>query len=89
VSIRLRNIDWDMTEPAESWPFEAVLAALERGGVSEWAPLIAAIRAEPWGTVAQRVEQALEIQQPYGVAPLMRRALAQAREAQRHAPPEP
>jgi DNA-binding transcriptional regulator YiaG len=81
VSLPLRNVDADLTDPADIWPFEAVQTALERGGISEWALLIAAIRAEPWGHAARCVEQTLAIREPYGVGPLMRRVLAEARDA--------
>lgn len=67
-------------DPVEEWPTEAVLTALERGGLSHWRRLAAAIDADPWGAVTRRVEEALEVAQPYGVSVLMDRAIRDARE---------
>jgi hypothetical protein len=70
-----------LVEPRpESWPFEGVLAAVERGALPDWRRLVVAINAEPWGRVARYVTQALEVAQPYGVAPLMRAVVRRARE---------
>ena len=77
--LRFRNIDTSPEEPAESWPFEGVLAALERGTLPDWRRLIAAIEEDPWGRVARMVEQAFRLELPYGVGPLFETALADAR----------
>ena len=79
MTAQLRNVDADLHAPVEQWPFEAVLAALERGGVRSWARIARAIRTDPWGPVARKVEQALRIAQPYGVQPLMESILTSAR----------
>lgn len=73
----LENVSPD--SPVREWPTEAVLAALERGSLRDWRRLIRAIEAEPWGEVARKVEQALEVSRPYGVAGLMERAIERAR----------
>lgn len=73
----LENVSPD--SPVREWPTEAVLAALERGSLHDWRRLIRAIEAEPWGEVARKVEQALEVSRPYGVAGLMKRAIERAR----------
>ena len=78
MSTPLRNVDADFDEPVEQWPFEAVLAAVDRGEVTLWSRLIAGIRADPWGAVAERVAEAIAIAEPYGVAPLMREVIAKA-----------
>ncbi|MGL5856838.1 MAG: hypothetical protein ACRC35_00245 [Angustibacter sp.] len=79
MSLSFRNVDASPEDPVESWPFEGVLAALERGGVSEWRRLAAAIRAEPWGRVARYVEQAVEVSAPYGVSQVLTDVIARAR----------
>lgn len=48
-------------------------------GLSHWRRLAAAVRDDPWGPVAQRVEESLSITRPYGVAELMEDAIATAR----------
>ena len=71
MSLSFRNIDAVPEDPVHDWPLEGVLTALERGGLSHWRRLAAAIRADPWGQVARRVEEALTVSRPYGVAELM------------------
>lgn len=79
MSLAFRNIDVSPEDPVEVWPTEAVLIALERGGLGHWRRLTAAIDEDPWGPVARRVEEALEVSRPYGVGVLMADVLAAAR----------
>lgn len=79
MTLSFRNIDVSPDDPVEEWPTEAVLTALERGGLSHWRRLAAAIRADPWGAVARRVEEALTLSEAYGVDELMTDAIAGAR----------
>ncbi|MFN2496230.1 MAG: helix-turn-helix domain-containing protein [Pseudonocardiaceae bacterium] len=79
MSLTFRNIDVSPEDPVEIWPTEAVLTALERGGLGHWRRLTAAISEDPWGPVARRVEEALDVSRPYGVGVLMADVLAAAR----------
>jgi hypothetical protein len=79
MSLAFRNIDVSPEDPVELWPTEAVLTALERGGLGHWRRLAAATVEDPWGPVARRVEEALEVSRPYGVGVLMADILAAAR----------
>ncbi|MGH3981666.1 MAG: helix-turn-helix domain-containing protein [Pseudonocardiaceae bacterium] len=79
MSLVFRNIDASPEDPVEVWPSEAVLTALERGGLGHWRRLTTAIDEDPWGPVARRVEEALEVSRPYGVGVLMAEVLAAAR----------
>ena len=81
MTLVFRNIDASPTDPVESWPTEAVITALERGSLSDWHRLGEAIRTDPWGPVARRVETALTCVHPYGVDVAMRRILSDARAA--------
>lgn len=80
MPLQFRNLDVSPDEPVEKWPSEAVLAALERGGLNHWRRLAAAVRSDPWGPVARRLEQSLAVSRPYGVAELMERMIAAARD---------
>jgi DNA-binding transcriptional regulator YiaG len=80
-SLTFRNVDASPEDPVARWPQEAIQTALERGGLSDWRRLAAAIREEPWGPVARRVEAALTYSRPYGVAKALERVLATTREA--------
>jgi predicted XRE-type DNA-binding protein len=79
VSLTFRNIDVSPDDSVDVWPTEAVLTALERGGLGHWRRLAAAINEDPWGPVARRVEEALEVARPYGVGVVMTEILAAAR----------
>jgi DNA-binding transcriptional regulator YiaG len=81
TALAFRNVDASPDDPVSEWPQEAIQTALERGGLSHWRRLAAAIRADPWGPVARAVEEVLTYSRPYGVAPLMERVVARAREA--------
>jgi predicted XRE-type DNA-binding protein len=80
-ALAFRNVDVVPTDPVSEWPQEAVQTALERGGLSYWRRLAAAIQAEPWGPVARRVEEVLTYSRPYGIAVAFERAIGQSREA--------
>jgi len=82
MSLQFRNVSADPRDAVESWPYEALVTALERGGFQVWQCIAQAIDAQPWGAVARDVEAYLAYERPYGVAPLMERAIASAR---RHA----
>ncbi len=81
TTLSFRNVDASPDDPVSEWPQEAIQTALERGGLSHWRRLAEAIRADPWGPVARAVEEVLTYSRPYGVAPLMERVVARAREA--------
>ena len=79
-TLAFRNVEASREDPVPSWPVEAIQTALERGGLSDWQLLAAAIRSEPWGVVARRVEEVLRYSRPYGVADALERVIAIARE---------
>ncbi|MFU8889581.1 MAG: helix-turn-helix domain-containing protein [Trueperaceae bacterium] len=79
MTLRFRHVDVTPEAPVESWPTEGVLAALERGLLGDWRRIVAAVRADPWGPVARRLEDALAASRPNGTAVLLERALARAR----------
>lgn len=74
-----RNVDVSPDDPVEEWPLEAIQAALERGSLKHWRRLGTAIRAQPWGSVAQDIEDVLTYSRPYGVAKVMERLIDKAR----------
>ena len=82
-ALSFRSLDASSDHALWRWPFEGVPAALERGALPDWRRLIAAIDADPWGTVAREVEEAQELELPYGVAPLLAEARARAAQAER------
>lgn len=80
TALKFRNIEASPGDPVETWPFEGILAAVERGTLPDWRRLASAIGADPWGPVAQQVIEALSLSRPYGTAELLEGIIARARE---------
>src|SRR5882724_11667817 len=80
TALKFRNIDASPDDPIETWPFEGVLAAVERGTLPDWRRLARAIEADPWGQVAQQVLEAVQLSRPYGTAELLEGVVNRARE---------
>ena len=78
-ALKFRNITASVDDPVESWPFEGILAAVERGTLPDWRRLAAAIRADPWGPVAQEVLDAVGLSRPYGTTELLTAVIERAR----------
>jgi predicted XRE-type DNA-binding protein len=79
-ALKFRNITASVDDPVETWPFEGILTAVERGTLPDWQRLAAAIRADPWGPVAQQVLEAVEISRPYGTGELLTAVVERARQ---------
>jgi hypothetical protein len=79
TALRFRNIDASPDDPVETWPFEGILAAVERGTLPDWRRLASAIRADPWGPVARQVLDAVHLSRPYGTTELLEGVIARAR----------
>lgn len=77
--LAFRNVVASPDDPVSDWPIEAIQAALERGGLSDWQRLAAEIRARPWGQMARRIEGVLAYSRPYGVAKAMENVISLAR----------
>lgn len=80
--LTFRNVDADPSDPVETWPYEALVTALERGLIHDWHRVSQAIKRDPWGVVARDVEAYLGYADPSaGVSALMREVIAHARRA--------
>lgn len=79
MPLAFRNVDAKPTDPVETWPAEAVRTTLERGGLSHWKRLRAAIVDDPWGPLARRVEEAIAVDPPYGTGCLFADVIISAR----------
>lgn len=80
MTLRFRNVDARPSDPVETWPYEALVIAVERGLVPDWQPIFAEISVRPWGSVARKLDQYLGYAEPNGVTTLFRLALERARE---------
>lgn len=81
TALKFRNITASPDDHVETWPFEGILAAVERGTLPDWRRLARAIQADPWGPVAQQVLEAVELSRPYGTTELLRGVVDRARKA--------
>jgi transcriptional regulator with XRE-family HTH domain len=79
TGLKFRNIIGSPDDPVEAWPFEGILAAVERGTLPDWRRLAKSIRADPWGPVARQVLEAVQLSRPYGTAELLEAVVAGAR----------
>lgn len=79
TGLAFRNLDASPDDPVETWPFEGIVAAVERGFLPDWRRLARAIAADPWGPVAQSVQEAVSLSHPYGTTELFEAVIARAR----------
>ena len=79
TALKFRNVTASPDDPVDTWPFEGILAAVERGTLPDWRRLAVAIRADPWGPVAQQVLEAVRLSRPYGTAELLEGVVHRAR----------
>ncbi len=81
MALAFRNVNAGVGDAVDSWPQEALLAALERGSIGDWRRIVRVIEVDPWGPVSRGIEEVLTYSRPYGVDVLMDMALANARAA--------
>jgi hypothetical protein len=81
MALRFRNVDASPSDDVRTWPYEALVTAIDRGLVPDWQPVFAEIRRSPWGAVARRVEHYLSYRDPDGVGTLFALAIERARVA--------
>lgn len=79
TALKFRNVNASPEDPVETWPFEGILAAVDRGTLPDWRRLAAAIKADPWGPVAQQVLEAISLSCPYGTTELLQGVVSRAR----------
>ena len=80
MALRFRNVDASPTDDVTTWPYEGLVAAIDRGLVPDWQPIFAEVRRAPWGSVARRVERSLLYRPHDGVSRLFELAVARARD---------
>jgi hypothetical protein len=79
TALKFRNVDSSPEDPVATWPFEGILAAVERGTLPDWRRLAEAVTDDPWGPVAQQVLEAIGLSRPYGTTELLRGVIDRAR----------
>jgi DNA-binding transcriptional regulator YiaG len=79
MTTRFRNVDFDRSEPLDSWPAEAIETIIDRGALSDWRRLADAIRRNPWGTAARTAETVVGWGEHYGIDALISKVIRHAR----------
>lgn len=64
MPVAFRNVDASPVDDVRTWPYEALVAVIDRGLVPDWQPIFAELRRSPWGRVARRVEHYLSYREP-------------------------
>jgi DNA-binding transcriptional regulator YiaG len=80
MTLLYRNVESDPDAPADAWPAEGIETAMDRGSLSDWRRLAAAIRPNPWGPAARTAETVAGWGEHYGVDALMLTLVRRARE---------
>jgi transcriptional regulator with XRE-family HTH domain len=79
MTLRFRNLDFDSTAPLDQWPAEAIQTVIDRGSLSDWHQLTAAIRRHPWGPAARTTETVIAWDEHYGIDALLSRVIRHSR----------
>lgn len=79
MTLRFRNVDALPTDPVITWPYEALVIAIERGLVPDWQPIFEEIRRNPWGSVSRKIDKYLAYAPQGGIPTLFAIAIESAR----------
>ena len=85
MAVQFRNVDASPDDDVRTWPYEALVTAIDRGLVPDWQPIFVELRRSPWGRVARRVERYLSYREHDGTSALFALALERARAAREEA----
>lgn len=77
--LKFRNLDSSPDDAVESWPHEGLVTAIERGLISDWRRIAAAIRDAPWGSVARGVEEYAGYGEEQAVSEMLMETVRRAR----------
>lgn len=79
-TLAFRNVAASPSDPVETWPYEALVAAIERGSLSDWRRVAAAIRRAPWGKISRWVSDYAGYGESAAVADLLLQYTHRARD---------
>lgn len=84
MALQFRNLDVTPLDPVEQWGPEGLLAAIERGQLSDWRRIAKAVKADPHGSVAADLDEAIEMADEHAsIAHALRDVLDEARSTPR------
>ncbi len=80
MALNFRNVDASPSDPVSTWPYEALVTAIEQGLVPDWHPIFDELKTDPWGPVSRKIERYLDYAPRDGVTVLFRLAIDRARD---------
>ena len=80
MALAFRNIDVSPDRPVEEWGFEGLLAAVDRGDITDWRRISDAVHEVPFGRVADTLLDVLDAAEDSGAAAALGEVLRQARQ---------
>lgn len=80
-TLQFRNVDIAPDAPVSQWPYEGLVAAIERGMLSDWRNIAGEIDAAPWGRIARWVEEYSRYGDEQAVAALLLERVHRARQS--------
>ena len=80
MALNFRNVNASPSDPVATWPYEALVTAIEQGLVADWRPIFDELKVDPWGPVSRKIERYLHYAPRDGVTVLFRLAIDRARD---------
>ena len=80
MALNFRNVNASPSDPVATWPYEALVTAIEQGLVPDWRPVFDELKTDPWGPVSRKIQRYLEYAPRDGVTVLFRLAIDRARD---------
>ena len=80
MALNFRNVNASPSDPVATWPYEALVTAIEQGLVPDWRPIFDELKVDPWGPVSRKIQRYLEYAPRDGVTVLFRLAINRARD---------
>lgn len=79
MPLQFRNVDAAPSDPVSTWPYEALVTAIERGLVPDWQPIFDVLKQDPWGPVSRKIERYVSYAPANGITTLFTLAIERAR----------
>ena len=80
MALNFRNVNASPSDPVATWPYEALVTAIEQGLVPDLRPIFDELKVDPWGPVSRKIQRYLEYAPRDGVTVLFRLAIDRARD---------
>ncbi|WP_166354462.1 helix-turn-helix domain-containing protein [Phytoactinopolyspora limicola] len=80
MALKFRNLNVSPDDPVEMWGVEGILAAIDRGDLTDWRRIAGRVVKDPHGEVAQDLAEALDMAESQSSAAVLRLVLDRARE---------